>query len=165
MDGTRTYSWDAESRLVGIGYPGKASAFTYDGLGRRTSIAETPPGGGTKRGRAATTTRASLRRARPTSPTITAPTSSAGGRILAAQKPPRRIPLNQFSFGFRPSLNDTTVTGVSDLSTIGLQEAVREGRRVQPGYPTLTCRASRPALSPPGLGCLRTLPICFHRGT
>ena len=48
-DGTRTYSWDAESRLVGIGYPGqpgKASAFTYDGLGRRTAIAETPPGGG-----------------------------------------------------------------------------------------------------------------------
>lgn len=48
-DGTRTYTWDAESRLVGIGYPGqpgKASAFTYDGLGRRTAIAETPPGGG-----------------------------------------------------------------------------------------------------------------------
>jgi len=48
-DGTRTYSWDAESRLVGIGYPGqpgKASAFTYDGLGRRVAITETPPGGG-----------------------------------------------------------------------------------------------------------------------
>jgi RHS repeat-associated protein len=48
-DGTRTYSWDAESRLVGIAYPGqpgKASAFTYDGLGRRVAIAETPPGGG-----------------------------------------------------------------------------------------------------------------------
>ncbi len=48
-DGTRTYSWDAESRLVGITYPGqpgKASAFTYDGLGRRAAIAETPPGGG-----------------------------------------------------------------------------------------------------------------------
>jgi RHS repeat-associated protein len=49
-DGTRTYTWDAENRLVGIGYPaqpGKATAFTYDGLGRRVSITETPPGGGT----------------------------------------------------------------------------------------------------------------------
>ena len=48
-DGTRTYSWDAESRLVGIGYPGqpgKATAFAYDGLDRRLTIAETPPGGG-----------------------------------------------------------------------------------------------------------------------
>jgi RHS repeat-associated protein len=49
-DGLRTYTWDAENRLVGIGYPaqpGKATAFTYDGLGRRVSITETPPGGGT----------------------------------------------------------------------------------------------------------------------
>jgi RHS repeat-associated protein len=49
-DGTRTYTWDAENRLVGIGYPaqpGKATAFAYDGLGRRVSITETPPGGGT----------------------------------------------------------------------------------------------------------------------
>ncbi len=48
-DGTRTYSWDAESRLIGIGYPGqpsKATAFTYDGLSRRISIANTPAGGG-----------------------------------------------------------------------------------------------------------------------
>ncbi|WIM09099.1 MAG: hypothetical protein OJF58_000050 [Enhydrobacter sp.] len=48
-DGQRTYSWDAENRLVGIAYPGqpgKATAFTYDGLGRRVSIASTPPGGG-----------------------------------------------------------------------------------------------------------------------
>jgi len=48
-DGQRTYSWDAENRLVGIAYPGvsgKQTAFSYDGLGRRTTIASTPPGGG-----------------------------------------------------------------------------------------------------------------------
>jgi RHS repeat-associated protein len=48
-DGTRNYTWDAENRLVGITYPGvsgKATAFTYDGLGRRVTIASTPPGGG-----------------------------------------------------------------------------------------------------------------------
>ncbi|MBS0219680.1 MAG: hypothetical protein JSR91_02965 [Proteobacteria bacterium] len=48
-DGQRTYTWDAENRLVGITYPGvsgKATAFTYDGLGQRVSIASTPPGGG-----------------------------------------------------------------------------------------------------------------------
>jgi RHS repeat-associated protein len=49
-DGARTYSWDAENRLVGITYvaqPGKATAFTYDGLGRRAAIIETAAGGGT----------------------------------------------------------------------------------------------------------------------
>ncbi|MBN9085260.1 MAG: hypothetical protein J0J01_00010, partial [Reyranella sp.] len=48
-DGQRTYAWDAENRLVGIGYPGvsgKATAFTYDGLSRRATISSTPPGGG-----------------------------------------------------------------------------------------------------------------------
>jgi YD repeat-containing protein len=48
-DGARNYAWDAESRLVGIAYTGltgKATAFTYDGLGRRTAIASTPTGGG-----------------------------------------------------------------------------------------------------------------------
>jgi len=48
-DGARTYSWDAESRLVGITYPGrpgKATAFVYDGLGRRSAITSTPAGGG-----------------------------------------------------------------------------------------------------------------------
>jgi RHS repeat-associated protein len=48
-DGQRNYTWDAENRLVGITYPGitgKATAFTYDGLGRRTTIASTPAGGG-----------------------------------------------------------------------------------------------------------------------
>ncbi len=48
-DGQRNYTWDAENRLIGITYPGvsgKATAFTYDGLGRRNSIASTPPGGG-----------------------------------------------------------------------------------------------------------------------
>src|SRR6185312_7489947 len=48
-DGQRTYAWDAENRLVGITYPGvsgKATAFTYDGLGRRATISSTPPGGG-----------------------------------------------------------------------------------------------------------------------
>ena len=48
-DGQRSYSWDAENRLVNITYPsqpGKATAFAYDGLGRRTAISSTPPGGG-----------------------------------------------------------------------------------------------------------------------
>ena len=48
-DGQRTYAWDAENRLVLITYPGqpgKQTAFTYDGLGRRRTIASTPPGGG-----------------------------------------------------------------------------------------------------------------------
>ncbi|WP_332772049.1 RHS repeat-associated core domain-containing protein [Phenylobacterium sp.] len=48
-DGTRTYAWDAENRLVAIGYPGqpgKATALTYDGLDRRVAISSTPAGGG-----------------------------------------------------------------------------------------------------------------------
>lgn len=48
-DGVHTFSWDAANRLVGIGYtaqPGKATAFTYDGLGRRVAIINTPAGGG-----------------------------------------------------------------------------------------------------------------------
>ncbi|MBI2740179.1 MAG: hypothetical protein HYX38_26990 [Rhodospirillales bacterium] len=48
-DGPRNYSWDAENRLVLITYPGqpgKQTAFTYDGLGRRRTITSTPPGGG-----------------------------------------------------------------------------------------------------------------------
>lgn len=48
-DGQRNYSWDAENRLVSITYPGqpgKQTAFTYDGLSRRTAIASTPAGGG-----------------------------------------------------------------------------------------------------------------------
>jgi RHS repeat-associated protein len=48
-DGQRTYAWDAENRLVSITYPGqpgKQTAFTYDGLSRRRTIASTPPGGG-----------------------------------------------------------------------------------------------------------------------
>ena len=49
-DGTHSISWDAENRPVNITYPaqsGKVSKFTYDGLGRRITIAETPAGGGT----------------------------------------------------------------------------------------------------------------------
>lgn len=48
-DGERSYSWDAEDRLVKITYPsqsGKQTEFTYDGLGRRVIIATTPAGGG-----------------------------------------------------------------------------------------------------------------------
>ncbi|MET4391013.1 RHS repeat-associated protein [Bradyrhizobium sp. F1.4.3] len=48
-DGQRSYSWDAENRLVGITYPGqtgKQTAFAYDGLSRRTATASTPAGGG-----------------------------------------------------------------------------------------------------------------------
>ncbi len=51
-DGLRTYAWDAENRLVAIGYPGypgqtgKETAFAYDGLGRRTAITSILWGGG-----------------------------------------------------------------------------------------------------------------------
>lgn len=49
-DGVRSYSWDAENRLIGITYaatPGKQTQFSYDGLGRRIEIDDTPAGGGT----------------------------------------------------------------------------------------------------------------------
>ena len=49
FDGSRNYTWDAENRLVGITYPGqpgKVTAFTYDGLGRRATMSSTPSGGG-----------------------------------------------------------------------------------------------------------------------
>ena len=49
-DATRTYSWDAENRLVAIGYigvSGQTTTFAYDGLGRRARIVRTPQGGGT----------------------------------------------------------------------------------------------------------------------
>ncbi|HSZ52025.1 MAG TPA: RHS repeat-associated core domain-containing protein [Caulobacteraceae bacterium] len=48
-DGTLTYTWDAENRLVAVGYPGqpgKATTFAYDGLGRRVQVNSTPAGGG-----------------------------------------------------------------------------------------------------------------------
>jgi YD repeat-containing protein len=44
-DGARDYARDAENRLIGITYPGvsgKATAFAYDGLGRRISITSRP---------------------------------------------------------------------------------------------------------------------------
>ena len=45
-DGTRSYKWDAENRLIEIDYSaGGKSQFTYDGLGRRTVDAETASGG------------------------------------------------------------------------------------------------------------------------
>ncbi|MBU2840925.1 RHS repeat-associated core domain-containing protein [Acidithiobacillus thiooxidans] len=43
-DGIRTYTWDAENRLVGIGYvdhPEKKTVFQYDGLNRRAVMVET----------------------------------------------------------------------------------------------------------------------------
>ncbi|MBX9725458.1 MAG: hypothetical protein K2X81_28935, partial [Candidatus Obscuribacterales bacterium] len=45
-DGTNTYEWDAENRLVKISYPGmnNYSAFTFDSLGRNTEILETVSG-------------------------------------------------------------------------------------------------------------------------
>ena len=46
-DYARTYAWDAENRLIAIGYPGTtgtATQLTYDGLGRRTSITDTASG-------------------------------------------------------------------------------------------------------------------------
>jgi len=45
-DGTRTYKWDAENRLVEIDYVGTAnkSVFAYDGMGHRMVDAETASG-------------------------------------------------------------------------------------------------------------------------
>jgi RHS repeat-associated protein len=46
-DGQRSYAWDAENRLVAIGYaaqPGKQTSFAYDGLGRRSAITTTVSG-------------------------------------------------------------------------------------------------------------------------
>ncbi len=43
QDYARTYAWDAENRLIAIGYigqPGVTSRFKYDGLGRRIAIDE-----------------------------------------------------------------------------------------------------------------------------
>ena len=46
-DGTRSYKWDAENRLIEIDYSaGGKSQFTYDGLGRRVEDSETASGGG-----------------------------------------------------------------------------------------------------------------------
>ncbi len=47
-DGSKTYKWDAEGRLVQIDYVGlapKKTQFSYDGLGRRTVMVETPQTG------------------------------------------------------------------------------------------------------------------------
>ena len=48
-DGTRSYKWDAENRLVEIDYVGSnaKSQFSYDGLGRRIIDVETGAPGGT----------------------------------------------------------------------------------------------------------------------
>jgi len=45
-DGTNTYAWDAENRLIKITYPGtnNYSQFTYDALGRCAKIVETTAG-------------------------------------------------------------------------------------------------------------------------
>ncbi len=45
-DGTNTYKWDAENRLIEIDYPGanNFSQFSFDGLGRNTKIVETVSG-------------------------------------------------------------------------------------------------------------------------
>jgi len=39
-DGTRTYEWDAENRLVAVNQGTNRSEFTYDGLGQRVRIVE-----------------------------------------------------------------------------------------------------------------------------
>jgi YD repeat-containing protein len=47
QDDQHTYRWDADNRLVGIGYkaqPSKQTAFRYDGLGRRVAIRTTNGG-------------------------------------------------------------------------------------------------------------------------
>jgi YD repeat-containing protein len=42
-DGARTFAWDAEQRLVRIGYTGtsRSTEFRYDAFGRRTAVIET----------------------------------------------------------------------------------------------------------------------------
>lgn len=48
-DGNRTFSWDAENRLIRITYanePGKETSFVYNGLGQRVRRISTPVGGG-----------------------------------------------------------------------------------------------------------------------
>lgn len=48
-DGSRTFSWDAENRLIRITYanqPGKETSFVYNGLGQRVRKISTPAGGG-----------------------------------------------------------------------------------------------------------------------
>jgi RHS repeat-associated protein len=49
-DGTNTYAWDAENRLVRITYPGtgQTSTFSYDALGRNVKIVEAGTTSGTK---------------------------------------------------------------------------------------------------------------------
>jgi RHS repeat-associated protein len=46
LDGTNSYSWDAENRLIQITYPGSGNntQFTYDPLGRPVKIVETSGG-------------------------------------------------------------------------------------------------------------------------
>ena len=41
-DGTNTYEWDAENRLIKINYPGNgnSSQFVYDGFGKTGEILE-----------------------------------------------------------------------------------------------------------------------------
>ena len=45
-DGTNTYQWDAENRLIQINYPGTSnySQFTYDGFGNKVKIVEVSGG-------------------------------------------------------------------------------------------------------------------------
>ena len=45
-DGTNSYAWDAENRLIKITYPGSGnySSFVYDGLSRNATIVETTGG-------------------------------------------------------------------------------------------------------------------------
>lgn len=50
-DGTRTFEWDAEDRLVAINVGTHRSEFTYDGLSRRTRIVEKENGVTTRDGR------------------------------------------------------------------------------------------------------------------
>ena len=47
-DGTKTYKWDAENRLIEIDYAaGGKSQFTYNGIGQRRINVEIASGGGT----------------------------------------------------------------------------------------------------------------------
>jgi YD repeat-containing protein len=135
-DGQRTYTWDAENRLVGIGYPGvtgKATAFTYDGLSRRAAtaarrrVAAVPRsrrtcGAATPSARrampatrrsAATTTRASTYRAHRPRRCTTASTRSArcGARspALQAHRPMATIPTGRRCRPPRRSLTSSTL--------------------------------------------------------
>jgi RHS repeat-associated protein len=82
-DGTNSYAWDAENRLIKITYPGSGnySSFTYDALGHWASIVETASGSVTSTKQFVWANGVSPLEARNSSSTITAQYFSLGQTI------------------------------------------------------------------------------------